>query len=139
MGAKKKKKERREGKREYKRKGRKGVGIKKDWRQDKKEFKGEEKERCLLLALNQSGQFCWSSCGLIFQYPLSLVSDLHISWNTVGCSLCSSDQLGISLALRGSGLRSHLCCHHLQILYLLKSCYHLEHCCLLYLIIKNML
>ena len=41
-----------------------------------------------------------------------LVSDLHICWNTVGCSLCSSDQLGISLALRGSGLCSHLCCRH---------------------------
>ena len=27
-----------EGKREYKRKGRKEEGIKKDWRQDKKEF-----------------------------------------------------------------------------------------------------
>ena len=33
----------------------------------------------------------------IFQCPLSLVSDLPICWNTVGCSLCSSDQLGISL------------------------------------------
>ena len=31
----------------------------------------------------------------------------------VGCSLCSSDQLGISLVLRGSELRSHLCCCHL--------------------------
>ena len=49
----------------------------------------------------------------IFQCPLSLVSDLHICWNTVGCSLCSSDQLGISLALRGSGLRSHLSHRHL--------------------------
>ena len=29
-----------------------------------------------------------------------------------GCSLCSSDQLGISLALRGSGLRSHLSQRH---------------------------
>ena len=54
-----------------------------------------------------------SSYHQIFQCPLSLVSDLHICWNTVGCSLCSSDQLGISLALRGSGLRSHLCCRHL--------------------------
>ena len=54
-----------------------------------------------------------SSYHQIFQCPLSLVSDLHICWNTVGCSLCSSDQLGISLALRGSGLRSHLSCHHL--------------------------
>ena len=48
----------------------------------------------------------------IFQCPLSLVSDLHICWNTIGCSLCSSDQLGISLVLRGSGLCSHLSrCH----------------------------
>ena len=54
-----------------------------------------------------------SSCHLIFQCPLSLVSDLHICWKTVDCSLCSSDQLGISLALRGSGLRSHLSRHHL--------------------------
>ena len=54
-----------------------------------------------------------SSYRLIFQCPLSLVSDLHICWNTVGCSLCSSDQLGISLALRGSGLRSHLSRRHL--------------------------
>ena len=54
-----------------------------------------------------------SSYRQIFQSPLSLVSDLRICWNTVGCSLCSSDQLGISLALRGSGLPSHLCCRHL--------------------------
>ena len=54
-----------------------------------------------------------SSYSLIFQCPLSLVSDLHICWNNVGCSLCSSDQLGISLALRGSGLRSHLSRRHL--------------------------
>ena len=54
-----------------------------------------------------------SSYRHIFQYPLSLVSDLHICWSTVGCSLCSSDQLGISLALRGSGLCSHLSDHHL--------------------------
>ena len=54
-----------------------------------------------------------SSYRQIFQCPLSLVSDLHICWKTVGYLLCSSDQLGISLALRGSGLRSHLCCHHL--------------------------
>ena len=54
-----------------------------------------------------------SSYHLIFQCPLSLVSNLHICWNTVGYSLCSSDQLGISLALRGSGLRSHLSRHHL--------------------------
>ena len=56
-----------------------------------------------------------SSYRQIFQCPLCLFSDLHICWNTVGCSLCSSDQLGISLALRGSGLHSHLCCHHLGI------------------------
>ena len=43
----------------------------------------------------------------------SLVSNLHICWNTIGCSLCSSDQLGVSLVLRGSGLRSHLSCRHL--------------------------
>ena len=49
----------------------------------------------------------------IFQCPLSLVSDLHICWNTVGCSLCSSDQLGVSLVLRGSGLLSHLSRRHL--------------------------
>ena len=54
-----------------------------------------------------------SSYRQIFQCPLSLVSDLHICRNTVGCSLCSSDPLGISLALRGSGLCSHLCCRHL--------------------------
>ena len=50
---------------------------------------------------------------LIFQCPLSLVSDLHICWNTVGCSLCSSDQLAVSLVLRGSGLCSHLSWGHL--------------------------
>ena len=49
-----------------------------------------------------------SSYHQIFQYPLSLVSDLHIFWNTLGCSLCSSDELGVSLVLRASGLRSHL-------------------------------
>ena len=54
-----------------------------------------------------------SSYRLIFQCPLSLVSDLHICWNTVGCSLCFSDQLGVSLVLKGSGLRSHLSCRHL--------------------------
>ena len=54
-----------------------------------------------------------SSYCQIFQCPLSLVSDLHICWNTVGCSLCSSDQLCISLALRGSGLRSQLSCRHI--------------------------
>ena len=54
-----------------------------------------------------------SSYCMIFRCPLSLVSDLNIRWNTVGCSLCSSDQLGISLVLRGSGLCSHLSRHHL--------------------------
>ena len=54
-----------------------------------------------------------SSYHLIFQCPLSLVSDLHICWNTVGCSLCSSDQLGVSLVPRGHGPCSHLSCHHL--------------------------
>ena len=53
-----------------------------------------------------------SSYRQIFQCPLSLVSDLHICWNTVGCSLCSSDQLGVSLGPKGSGLHSHLSrCH----------------------------
>ena len=54
-----------------------------------------------------------SSYCQIFQCPLSLVSDLHICQNTVGCSLCSSDQLGVSLVLRGSGLCSHLSHRHL--------------------------
>ena len=54
-----------------------------------------------------------SSYHLIFLCPLSLVSYLHICWNTLGCLLCSSDQLGVSLVLRGSGLRSHLSCRHL--------------------------
>ena len=54
-----------------------------------------------------------SSYCQIFQRLLSLVSDLHICWNTVGCSLCSSGQLGISLVLRGSGLRSLLSHRHL--------------------------
>ena len=31
----------------------------------------------------------------------------------VGCSLCSSDQLGVSLVLRGSGLRSNRSRRHL--------------------------
>ena len=58
-----------------------------------------------------------SSYHLIFQCPLqSLVSDLWICWNTVGCLLCSSDQLGVSLVPRGSGLLSHLSCCHLLIL-----------------------
>ena len=44
-----------------------------------------------------------SSYHLIFQRPLQfLVSDLHICWNTVGCSLCSSeDQLSVSPVPRG--------------------------------------
>ena len=54
-----------------------------------------------------------SSYRHLFQYPLSLVSDLHICWNTLGFSLCSSDQLGVSLVLRGSGLCSHLSRRHL--------------------------
>ena len=55
-----------------------------------------------------------SSYHLIFQCPLqSLVSNLYICWNTIGCSLCSSDQLGVSLVPRGSGLRSHLSPLHL--------------------------
>ena len=55
-----------------------------------------------------------SSYRQIFQCPLQcLVSNLHICWNTVGCSLCSSDQLGVSLVLRGRGLCSHLSHHHL--------------------------
>ena len=53
-----------------------------------------------------------SSYRLTFQCLLSLVSNLHICWNTVGCLLCSSDQLGISLVLRGRGLCSHLSHHH---------------------------
>ena len=54
-----------------------------------------------------------SSYRQIFQCPLSLVSDLHICWNAIGCSLCSSDQLGVSLVLRGSGLPFHLSRRHL--------------------------
>ena len=54
-----------------------------------------------------------SSYRQIFQCPLSLVSVLHICWNTVVCLLCSSDQLGVSLVLRGSGLCFHLSHHHL--------------------------
>ena len=54
-----------------------------------------------------------SSYRLIFQGPLPLVSDLHICRNTVGCLLCSSDLVGVSLVPRGSGLCSHLSCHHL--------------------------
>ena len=54
-----------------------------------------------------------SSYRQICQCPLSLVSDLHICWNPVGCWLCSSDQLSISLVLRGSGLRPHLSRRHL--------------------------
>ena len=54
-----------------------------------------------------------SSYRLSFQCPLSLVSYFHICWNTIGCSLCSSDHLGVSLVLRGSGLRSYLPRHHL--------------------------
>ena len=58
-----------------------------------------------------------SSYPLIFQCPLSLVSDLHICWNTVGCLLCSSDQLGASLVLRGSGLWSYLSCRHIPYIF----------------------
>ena len=57
-----------------------------------------------------------SSYCQIFQCSLTLVSNLHICWNTVGCSLCSSDQIGVSLVLRGSGLCSHL--SHLLALFL---------------------
>ena len=80
----------------------------------------EVKKKSLLLDLNWSVQFCWSSCHLIFQCPLSFVSDLQICWSTVGCSLCSSDQLGISLVLRGSGLHSHLSRPHLLIRWVLS-------------------
>ena len=53
-----------------------------------------------------------SSYSQIFRCPLYLVSDLHIYWNTIGCSFCSSDQLRVSLVLRGSGLFPHLShCH----------------------------
>ena len=40
---------------------------------------------------------------LIFQCPLQfLISNLHICWGTVGCSLCSSeDQLGVPPVCRG--------------------------------------
>ena len=62
-----------------------------------------------------------SSYRQIFQCPLSLVSDLHICWNTVGCSLCSSDQLGVSLVLRGSGLCSHLSRRHLDKIFIVIS------------------
>ena len=55
-----------------------------------------------------------SSYRLSFQCRLQfLFSDVHICWNTIGCSLCSSDQLGVSLVLRGSGLSSHLSRRHL--------------------------
>ena len=55
-----------------------------------------------------------SSYHVIFQCPLQFsVSNLHICWNTVVCLLCSSDQLGVSLVLRGSGLCFHLSHHHL--------------------------
>ena len=54
----------------------------------------------------------------IFQCPLSLVSDIHICWNIVGCLLCSSDQLGVSLVLRGSRLRSHVSRRHLPPIFL---------------------
>ena len=67
-----------------------------------------------------------SSYRQIFQCPLSLVSDLHICWKTVGCSLRSSDQLGISLALRGSGLHSHTCCRHLLLSILYFFWLHLQ-------------
>ena len=59
-----------------------------------------------------------SSYCQIFQCPLSFVSDLHICWNTVGCLLCSSGQLGVSLVLRGSGLHSHLSHRHLRALHI---------------------
>ena len=55
-----------------------------------------------------------SSYSLIFQCPLSLVSDFRICWNTIGCSLCSSDQLGVSQVRRESGLCSHLSHCHLK-------------------------
>ena len=68
-----------------------------------------------------------SSYHLIFQCLLSLVSDLHICWNTIGCSLCSSDQLGGSLVLRGSGLRSHLShCHLLNVSKIFKNNSHFQ-------------
>ena len=55
-----------------------------------------------------------SSFREIFQCTISLVSNLHICWNIIGCLLCSSDQLGVSPVLRGCGL-----------------CFHLSHCHLL--------
>ena len=56
-----------------------------------------------------------SSYHLTFQCLLqSLVFNLHICWNTISYSLCSSDQLGVSLVPRGSGLCSHLSCRRLH-------------------------
>ena len=59
----------------------------------------------------------------VIQCPLHfLASDLHISWDSVGCSLCSSDWLGVSPVRRGkwalltptsppSSLSKFGCCH----------------------------
>ena len=44
---------------------RKEEGIKKERTERRKEFRGKggkKKKKSLLLALNWSGQFCWSSC-----------------------------------------------------------------------------
>ena len=42
-----------------------------------------------------------------------LAFNLHICWDSIGCSLCSSeDWLGVPPVCRGSGLHSHLPHHH---------------------------
>ena len=52
-----------------------------------------EEAQCVYLCRHLGSPYC-----LIFHCPLeSLVSDLHIFWNTVGCLLHSSDQQGFSL------------------------------------------
>ena len=75
-------------------------------------------------------QLPWSQCWLVPGTLLSLSTLLTVwsfnvlyfwsliftyAWDTVGCSLCSSDQLGTSLLLRGSGLHSHLSRRHLPL------------------------
>ena len=54
-----------------------------------------------------------SSSHLIFQSPLYLWSPIFVYARIPLAVHCSSDQLGVSLVPRGSGLCSHLSCHHL--------------------------
>ena len=104
------------GKKEFRGKGGKGK---------KKSSAGFKPVRLVLLVFLLSDLSVSSIFGLRFSYML----------DTIGCLLCSSDQLDVSLVLRGCRLRSHLSCRHLPDPYLKTTCSHLPPLCCYYQII----